>query len=225
LFSVCLAPAECKPGFVCTCGGVCTIPCLTDECAALDAGATCSSTEPITDRCDTTIRGCVRTCTTSDDCVALDATATCFDGWCRIPQVVTLVDGGAPSCDARLEPLQTQVEAAVAVADTSCQMDSDCTNVSASNRCYGSGCPLTYVNVSSALAIQRLLATLDGRCDAIFRAGCALSGGRHGCPLIAPPACINGRCGGRVPPVNRPDAGTDADAVDASTPPTDGGST
>jgi hypothetical protein len=199
LFSVCLAPAECQPGLICTCGGVCTIPCRADECGALDAGAMCPATEPITGGCDTSTSGCVRTCATADDCAALGPTAICFDGWCRIPQAVTHVDGGAPSCDARFEPLQAQVEAAVAAADTSCQQDLDCVNISASNRCYGDMCPFTYVNAKAALAIEDLLATLDARCDAIFRAGCALNGGRDGCPQAAPPGCVAGHCGAKVP--------------------------
>jgi hypothetical protein len=212
-FSVCLGPADCKPGLVCTCGAICTIPCHAGGCGVLDAGAVCPTSTPITGACDPQMVGCVRECATSDDCRALGSTAMCLEGWCRIPQVVTLVDGGAPSCDARLAPLETQVEVAVAAADTSCTSDSDCAEVSASNRCLGAGCPMFYVNGTSERVLESLLSTLDVQhCDTILRAGCVLPNTRHGCPLILAPACIEGHCGGMRSTFFQ-DAGTAGDAA------------
>jgi hypothetical protein len=134
----------------------------------------------------------------------------CLDQWCHIPQAQTLVNGVAPSCDDRLAPLHQQVTAAIAAADRSCQQDSDCVNVTTSNSCFGGGCPLTFVSRAGGASIDALLARLDTQyCDTILRAGCALPPGRHGCPLIAMPACVNGQCAGKFPVPTPPDASAD----------------
>jgi hypothetical protein len=82
-------------------------------------------------------------------------------------------------------------------ADRSCQQDSDCVNVSASNSCYGFGCPLTYVSKAAGAALDALLASLDAQyCDTVLRSGCVLPPGVHGCPEFGFPTCVNGQCGG-----------------------------
>jgi hypothetical protein len=152
----------------------------------------------------------VKVCSADADCRPLGPTAACLYQSCRIPQPEALVNGVAPACDDRLKPLQQQVAAAVAAADRSCQQDSDCVNVSASNRCLGGGCPLTYVSKTGGAAIDALLEKLDAQdCDTIFRAGCVLPPGRHGCPTFGAPACVNGACTGRLVGVALPDASAD----------------
>jgi hypothetical protein len=196
LFSVCLDASECADGYACSCDGVCSVPCSRgpDTCGALDAGAACS--QGVWLGCD--FGGgpsCLRGCANDDACRLLGEQARCLGGSCKIPQPADDVDGSTPTCEERFAPINTQVDAAVASADRSCRVDGDCVNASASNSCYGTDCPLLYLSKKGSDHLEALLASLEARsCDAIFRAGCGVRRGQHGCPLILSPACLNGTC-------------------------------
>jgi hypothetical protein len=213
LFSVCLDSSDCAAGYICACGAICTVGCsaASDSCDSLGLGAICPDLVPVTANCHPPGgQGCVVRCSSDVDCVGLASTAACLQGWCKIPQPSTLVDGSAPSCDDRLAPLRTQVESAIAAADRSCAVDADCVNVTASNSCYGTDCPLTYVSKTAGDELDMLLATLDAQfCDAILRSGCALPRAPHGCPGYRSPVCLNGVCSQKPLTSVQPDAATD----------------
>jgi hypothetical protein len=204
VFAPCLSSADCRSDLYCACGGICTVSCTASPgaCAALKVGADCPPGGiPVTDQCTPDNPGCVTTCTSDDACRMVGPTAVCRDGWCKVPASDTLVDGGVPTCDDQLAPLQARIEAAVAAADKSCTRDTDCVEVSASTRCTGSGCPDTFVTDRAGGDLQAALQALDDQyCDAILFSGCATTAGAHSCPLIAAAACVNGTCGSSLSP-------------------------
>jgi hypothetical protein len=211
LFSVCLSSSECELGLVCACGAICTVRCsaASNPCADLSPGAVCPDLIPLTGDCNPTAAGCVQQCDSDEMCRPLGPTAACLDGWCKIPQPSTIVDGGAPNCDDLMAPLRTQVQSAIASADRSCQVDADCDNVSASNSCYGNSCPLTYVSKAGGAQLTMLLEALDAQyCGALLRSGCVLPEGIHGCPAYRSPVCVNGVCVQKPFP-GQPDAARD----------------
>lgn len=198
---VCLAPSDCATGYTCDCG-VCTKACTaTSDCAALAPGATCATSIPVTSLCELASQlgsACVIECTTDSDCGTLGSTAVCSAGWCRRPQIVTVSDGSVVTCDDRAAALRARLDpivgSALLSADKSCNVDQDCTTVSLSNACYGSGCDGAYVSQRGAATVSAELATLQSQeCDTVFKAGC-VGGGIFNCPASPNPVCVNGEC-------------------------------
>jgi hypothetical protein len=97
------------------------------------------------------------------------------------------------SCDQRLQAAVDYIDAAAKAADTSCQVDADCTLVQPGSDCCTNQCEGSLVSRMGAASVQAAIDWVNSSICGGFVQNCACVLGD--CPAqMSVPACLNGTC-------------------------------